>query len=88
MKEILATITERGQVTVPAEVRRILGVKPREKIAFAIENGQVRLVPASFTLESAYGSVKPLKRPEDLDEIIREVKAERANRTRGKASDQ
>lgn len=59
LKEIIATISERRQVTIPAEVRRILGLKPRQKVAFAIDNGQVRLVPASFTLEAAFGSVKP-----------------------------
>ncbi len=72
MKEILGTITQRGQVTVPAEVRRILGVKPRDKITFTIENGRVCLLPAKFTLKSAYGSVKPLRRPEDFKKIIRE----------------
>lgn len=87
MKEIPATITERGQVTVPAEVRRILGVKPHGKIVFAIEDGQVRLVPARFTLESAFGSVKPLRQPEDFDRIIREVKAERTGRALDQAGD-
>jgi len=72
MKEILATITQRGQVTIPAEVRRLLAVKPKEKVAFRIERDQVRLVPADFTLESAYGSVTPRKRPEDFEEAVRE----------------
>jgi len=72
MKEILATITQRGQVTIPAEVRRLLAVKPKEKVAFRIERDQVRLVPADFTLESAYGSVTPRKRPEDFEAAIRE----------------
>lgn len=52
-KEILATLTQRGQVTVPAEVRRLLAVKPREKVAFRIENGQVQLVSAEFSLIEA-----------------------------------
>lgn len=88
MREIVATITERGQITVPAEVRRILGLKPRQKVAFAIEDGQVRLVPASFTLEAAYGSVAPLRRSEDFDEAIRSAKNERARRGTLEARDQ
>ena len=39
MKEITTTITQRSQVTVPAEVRRVLGVKPRDKITFTIADG-------------------------------------------------
>ncbi|MBI2864482.1 MAG: type II toxin-antitoxin system PrlF family antitoxin [Chloroflexi bacterium] len=37
MKEILSTITSKGQVTIPAEVRRHLGVNTHDKIAFVIE---------------------------------------------------
>lgn len=69
MKHYDSTITQRGQVTLPAEVRRILGVKPREKVTFEVEEGQVRVVPARFTLESASGSVPALKRPLSLEEI-------------------
>ena len=35
----------------------------------------------SFTLESAYGSVKPSQRPEPFDEITRIAKDEKAERT-------
>lgn len=34
MKEIPSTISGKGQVTVPAEVRRLLGVGTKEKVAF------------------------------------------------------
>jgi antitoxin PrlF len=73
VKVILATLTEGGQVTVPVEVRRVLGIKPREKVAFTIEGDQVRLAPATFTLESAYGSVKPHYTPEDFGTMIAEA---------------
>ena len=81
MREFTTTITQRGQVTIPAEVRRALGVKHRDKVAFTIEDGEVRLAPASFTLESVYGSVKPSKKPEDFEEISRAAKDEKAERT-------
>ena len=81
MKEITTTITQRGQVTIPAEVRRVLGVKPREKVAFTIEDGEVRLSAASFSLESAFGSVKPTKRPEDFEAVARKAKDAKAGDT-------
>jgi len=84
MNEIITTITQRGQVTIPVEVRRTLGLKPRGKVAFTIEGNQVRLAPATFTLESAYGSVKPSQKPEDFDEVSRSVKGGVAERTLGK----
>ena len=78
MKEIVTSLTQRGQVTVPAEVRRLLGLKPRDKVAFTIDDDQVRLVPASFTLESAYGSVTPRSRPADFKALSRVAREERA----------
>lgn len=81
MKEVLTTLTQRGQVTVPAEVRRLLGVRPRDKIAFRIEGTEVRLAAAKFSLESAYGSVKPMHKPEDFEEIARQAKEEKVKRT-------
>ena len=76
MRQITTTITQRGQITIPAEVRRRLGVGPRDKVAFAIDEDGVRLLPAPFTLESAYGSVAPRQRPEDFKAIERRDKEE------------
>jgi len=83
MKEIVTSLTQRGQVTVPAEVRRLLGLKSRDKVAFAIDNDQVRLVPVTFTVEAAYGSVKPRNRPEDFKALSRAAREERARRKKG-----
>ena len=82
MKEYTATVTERSQVTIPAEVRRLLGIKARDKVIFAIEDDQVRLLPTTFTLESAAGSVPSLGREVDPDVLVREAKEEKAERAR------
>ena len=37
--------------------------------------------PQPFTLESAYGSVQPSTAPEDLDQLVREAKDAKAERT-------
>ncbi|MCL4545085.1 MAG: type II toxin-antitoxin system PrlF family antitoxin [Chloroflexi bacterium] len=81
MKELLTTVTQRGQVTIPAEVRRLLGVKPRDKVAFTIAEGRVELAPARFTLASAYQSVPPLQQPLSDEEMAKLAKEEKAERT-------
>lgn len=79
MQEFTATTTQRNQVTIPAEVRRRLGLKPRDKVAFTIDDaGTVHLKAAQFSLESAYGSVRPSARPEDFAQLSREAKEEKA----------
>ncbi len=80
MREIWASVTERGQVTIPAEVRKALGIGKREKVIFSIEDGVVVLKKPRFTIATAAGSITPLRRPEDWDARIREAKDERADR--------
>ncbi len=81
MKQIITSVTTGGQVTLPAEVRRVLGVRPRDKVAFAIEDHEVRLVPVRFTLETAAGSVKPATTTGDLDHRIDAANEEMASQT-------
>jgi antitoxin PrlF len=85
MREILSTVTQRGQVTIPAEVRRLLGTKTGDKVAFQIEDGHVRLAPATMTLESAFSSVHPIGRPKDFKQIEREAKEAHVARQVGKS---
>lgn len=79
-KAFTASVTQRGQVTIPAEVMRLLGVKPREKVVFEVHGNRVELMPARFTVETLAGSVQPIRDPADLDEQVRQAKEERAAR--------
>lgn len=69
MKESLATITTKGQVTIPAEVRKALGLRPRDKVAFVFDQGQVKIEPSSSTLRHGFGAVEPRKKPEDFKRL-------------------
>ncbi len=58
MHQLLASVTTKGQVTIPAEVRRLLGVRPHEKIAFLVEENQVRLAAAKSVVAQTAGVLK------------------------------
>ena len=82
MRETTMTTTQRNQVTIPVEVRRLLGLKPRDKVVFTIEDGgTVRIDAAPFSLESAFGSVTPDRTPEDFDQVSRDAKDAKAAQT-------
>jgi antitoxin PrlF len=50
-----ATLTSKGQITLPAEVRRALGLDARDRVEFVeVEPGRFEIVPAT-------GSVTALK---------------------------
>lgn len=80
MKEIVASLTRRGQVTVPAEVRRLLGADAPGKLVFKIDGKEVKLERPAHTWRSAFGAVKPVNRPENFKEIERQAKAEHVDR--------
>ena len=69
MKEIITTMTQKGQVTIPVEIRNLLGLKAKDKIAFSIDEGNIRLAPAKYTLENVFGVVKPINKPEDFKKL-------------------
>jgi len=61
MRSFTMSTTQRNQVTIPGEVRHHLGIEPRDKVSFTIEdNGAVRLRKALFIIETVYGSVKAM----------------------------
>lgn len=38
-----STVTSKGQVTIPMEIRRALGIRQGSKLAFAQKNGKIEL---------------------------------------------
>ncbi len=71
MKEIISSINSKGQVTIPAEVRKYLGIATNDKIAFVIDDqGAVRLrVPRYPTIASLKGAAGRLKHPLSWQEM-------------------
>ncbi len=78
MKEILLTISSKGQVTIPVQVRRRLGLNKNQKIALVIDekNGDIRLkVPRYPDVASLSGAAGSLRKPlpwEEMRDIARE----------------
>jgi AbrB family looped-hinge helix DNA binding protein len=84
MKAIDAMLTSQGQVTIPAEVRRHLGLRKREKVTFLIGDDGVRIVPARYTVESAFGAIPALPgTSQDFDQEIDEAMEDEADRIIG-----
>ncbi len=68
MKEVLTTLTSKGQATIPVEVRRRLGLEGGDKIAFVIDEDEVRVVRPESVVRRTAGALKseaPLLSPEE-----------------------
>ena len=71
MKEegLVRVVTQKGQVTIPVEIRRLLEIGPYDRVVFYVEEDKVYLTPEAETLQSAYGAVTPLHHPEDFQAL-------------------
>ena len=70
-----ATITSKGQITVPKEIREALGVHAGDRLAFrAREDGTVVVEAETVDLRTLRGSLKPQRKGvtiEAMNEAIR-----------------
>ena len=68
-----ATVSEKGQVTVPKSLRDRLDIRPGDELDFSAEGGKLVALKATpgDPVDAVYGSVD-LDRP--TDEIIRELR--------------
>ena len=55
---MLATVGQKGQVTIPAPIRRMLGIRPGDRVAFVVHKGEVRLTAASSVVELTAGKLR------------------------------
>jgi AbrB family looped-hinge helix DNA binding protein len=79
----LAKITMRGQITIPIEIRKKLGVKDGDKVVFVEENGRIIMENAAMiALKNAQdafaGEAERLgmKNEQDVVDMVKEVRRE------------
>ena len=70
-----ATMTSKGQITIPADVRRKLRLRAGTKVDFA-ENkaGEIVLRPKTGDIRDLYGIVKDTGPPATIEEIDEAIK--------------
>ena len=81
MYEVSSTVTTKGQVTIPIEVRRLLGVVPHDQVAFVVEGDKVELKRKTSVVARTAGIFKSAEPPltaEELREAAADAIAEEA----------
>lgn len=76
MQELETTLTQKGQVTIPLEIRRMMGLQPHDRVRFEVEGDTVRITKASSKLLKWYKSVPPRHKPEDFRAVREEFEKE------------
>lgn len=69
-----ATLTAKGQLTLPKDVRVAMGVGPGDRVDFVrMEDGNFAVLPATHSVKSLKGIIPKPKKPvslEDMDKAI------------------
>lgn len=78
----IGTVTSKGQITIPAEVREALGLQPGSRVDFVQRrDGIVELHPTSGTIRSLKGFITAPGRPVTLEEMDEAIAKSAAQRT-------
>ena len=71
-----ATITSKGQVTIPAQVRIDMGLTAGDRVDFIrMEDGHYAVVPASHSIRSLKGIVPRPRKPVSLGDMQEAIAA-------------
>ena len=69
-----ATLTSKGQITIPADVRRVLNVQAGDRVEFVqVEPGRFELVAATRSVRELKGLFGPASRTVSIDEMNRAI---------------
>ena len=70
-----ATVTSKGQITIPKEVRDALGLETGHRVAFLLrEDGVVEMHPENVELMSLCGILKPSVKGVTIEEMKEAVR--------------
>ncbi len=56
-----SAVTTKGQVTIPAELREKLGIKPGDRVGFIEDGDRIVILRQETAIESVFGLVKARK---------------------------
>lgn len=65
----MSAVTSKGQVTIPKEIRDMLGLKEHDRVQFVKRGPDVLLKPVKGNILDLRGSIKPRNRPGNFEEI-------------------
>ena len=56
----LATVSSKGQITLPTKIRKILGIRSKDKVQFIIRDNEIVIKPLR-SFRELRGTIKPKK---------------------------
>jgi AbrB family looped-hinge helix DNA binding protein len=81
MARFSSPISSKGQITIPIDIRTRKGIKPADRFEIVEQGEGIYLRPVRFRVSDLAGIIPhpPGQEDVDLDEIIEEIRQERAD---------
>jgi AbrB family looped-hinge helix DNA binding protein len=82
MQQITRTVTSKGQVTIPKQIRERLGIDANDRVIFVVaDSGTVELHTAPYRMRDLRGILPaiPGRETEDFDDFIDEAMQTRSD---------
>ena len=70
-----ATLTSKGQITVPVEIRNQLGLQAGDRLDFQMKDGKVELTKVTGSLDSFISTLPKAKRSFTTDQMNEAIAA-------------
>ena len=81
--ELTATVSSKGQVVIPGDVRKRLGLVQGSVLRFVLDADSVRLLPAAGDVRRLKGRLPRPETPVSVDDMDRTIAERRASIGRG-----
>ncbi len=72
MHEQVTTVTRKGQITIPVDIRKAMGIQIGDMVSVSLTSGDTpvaELRRAASVAEQTFGAVATRQRPEDFKEL-------------------
>lgn len=77
-----ATLTSKGQTTIPKDVREYLGLRPGDRMEFILEEGgRVLLLRATHDIRELSGMLPKPSRPASIEDMNRAIRKRASRRS-------
>jgi antitoxin PrlF len=71
-----ATVTSKGQITIPVQVRAAMGLEAGDRIEFVeVEKGKFAIIPATGSVQALKGMIPKPAKPVSIEEMNAAIRA-------------
>jgi AbrB family looped-hinge helix DNA binding protein len=87
MAEYTSSVSPKGQITLPQEIRERLGIKPRDRVSIQLDGDEVKVRVRRSAVNDIAGSVPALNPPRPWAEAIAIAREEMAQNAASEGRD-